>query len=376
MFVFTIFQDDCTLKRLHNGGILIVKSKTNTVQEGIIMTLSIGIIGLGFMGSDHVKRVATRLNGARLGGVADLKKDLAEKYAKEYGAKVFDNGMDLIDSPDIDAVMVVTRPHETHEKFVIHAIEVGKFVFCEKPLTLTAAGCQKIIDAEVKGGKRLVQVGFMRRYDPGYIEMKKAIDSHEYGEPLLIHATHRNTAVDESYDTSMSIIETAIHEADVLHWLLGEDYDSGTTFLPKKQTKYTHSKLHDPQIITLDTKSGVHIDLEVFVNDQIGYDINCSVVCEDGIIDLESPQVTSVKTNKLKRQTKIPVDCTERFKVAYDHELQNWVNDVAQNKVTGPSSWDGLVAMVTCDALAKSRDNNAERVAIKLPDNKPALYND
>lgn len=218
------------------------------------MTLSIGIIGLGFMGSDHVKRVATRLNGARLGGVADLKKDLAEKYAKEYGAKVFDNGMDLIDSPDIDAVMVVTRPHETHEKFVIHAIEVGKFVFCEKPLTLTAAGCQKIIDAEVKGGKRLVQVGFMRRYDPGYIEMKKAIDSHEYGEPLLIHATHRNTAVDESYDTSMSIIETAIHEADVLHWLLGEDYDSGTTFLPKKQTKYTHSKLHDPQIITLDTK--------------------------------------------------------------------------------------------------------------------------
>lgn len=144
MFVFTIFQDDCTLKRLHNGGILIVKSKTNTVQEGIIMTLSIGIIGLGFMGSDHVKRVATRLNGARLGGVADLKKDLAEKYAKEYGAKVFDNGMDLIDSPDIDAVMVVTRPHETHEKFVIHAIEVGKFVFCEKPLTLTAAGCQRL----------------------------------------------------------------------------------------------------------------------------------------------------------------------------------------------------------------------------------------
>lgn len=66
------------------------------------MVLSIGIIGLGAMGSDHVKRVATRINGARLAGVCDLKKDLAEKYGKEYGAKVYDTGFDLIDSPDID----------------------------------------------------------------------------------------------------------------------------------------------------------------------------------------------------------------------------------------------------------------------------------
>ncbi len=337
------------------------------------MVLAIGIIGLGAMGSDHVKRVATRINGAKLAGVCDLKQDLAEKYAKEYGAKVYRTGIELIDSPDIDAVMVVTRPHETHEQFVLHAIEVGKYVFCEKPLTLSAAGCQKIVDAEVKGGKRLVQVGFMRRYDPGYIEMKQLLDSHKYGEPLLIHATHRNKSVDETYDTSMSIIETAIHEADVLHWLLGEDYESGTTFLPKKQTKYTHSKLHDPQVITLDTKSGTHIDLEVFVNDQIGYDINCSVVCEDGIINLRTPFVTSLKTN-MHEETHIPEEFTERFKTAYDHEIQHWVNDVASDKVTGPSSWDGLIAMVTCDALAESRDNNAKRVPITLPANKPSLY--
>lgn len=337
------------------------------------MVLNIGIIGLGFMGSDHVKRVATRINGAKLAGVCDLKKDLAEKYAKKYGAKVYENGIDLIDSPDIDAVMVVTRPHETHEQFVLHAIEVGKYVFCEKPLTLTAAGCKKIVDAEVKHGKRLVQVGFMRRYDPGYVEIKEAIDNHTYGEPLLIHATHRNATVDETYDTSMSIIETAIHEADVLHWLLGEDYESGTTFLPKKQTKFTHSKLHDPQIITLDTKSGVHIDLEVFVNDQIGYDINCSVVCENGIINLRSPFVTSVKKG-LRDSTYIPADCTERFKTAYDLELQAWVNGVLADKITGPTSWDGLVAMVTCDALAKSRDNDAKRIPIVLPDSKPVLY--
>ncbi|UUC96764.1 Gfo/Idh/MocA family oxidoreductase (plasmid) [Comamonas sp. C11] len=262
--------------------------------------------------------------------------------------------MDLIDSPDIDAVMVVTRPHETHEKFVIPPLKLANSSSVTKPLTLTAAGCQKIIDAEVKGGKRLVQVGFMRRYDPGYIEMKKAIDSHEYGEPLLIHATHRNTAVDESYDTSMSIIETAIHEADVLHWLLGEDYDSGTTFLPKKSRPSTptpnftiHRSLPwiPSPVYTLTWKSSLTTRL-----------VTTSTVAlfvKTGSSILNHTQVTSVKTNKLKRQTKIPVECTERFKVAYDHELQTGVTMLHKYKVTGPSSWDGLVAMVTCGRLGK-----------------------
>ena len=75
---------------------------------------------------------------------------------------------------------------------MLEAIKHGKYVFCEKPLAMDAAGCRRIVDAEVAYGKKLVQVGFMRRYDRGYIELKEAIESKQYGEALMMHCAHRN----------------------------------------------------------------------------------------------------------------------------------------------------------------------------------------
>ena len=66
------------------------------------------------------------------------------------------------------------------------AIKAGKYVFCEKPLAPEADACKRIVEAEMAAGKQLVQVGFMRRYDPGYNQLKKAIDSGKYGLPLML----------------------------------------------------------------------------------------------------------------------------------------------------------------------------------------------
>ena len=331
------------------------------------MTLRIGIIGVGTMGSDHAKRLSTRINGATLAGVCDLIPERAQKMADLYGAKVYATGKDLIDSPDIDAVVVATLPHETHEQFVLEAIKQKKYVLSEKPLTTSAAGCRCVVDAEIAGGKRLVQVGFMRRFDQGYQEIKQAIQNKTYGEPLLIHCAHRNEDTPLNYNSDMAIVETAIHEVDVLHWLLGEDYDSVFCFLPKKQTRHTHKGLHDPQIIEMDTKSGVHIDLEVFVCNHMGYDINCRVVCEEGEIALHAPQNTIVKVAESERES-IPNDFTVRFKEAYDREMQAFVDGINADQLTGPTSWDGLIACVTCDALFASRDEGGVRKKIELPE--------
>ena len=65
-----------------------------------------------------------------------------------------------------------------------------------------ADACKRIVDAEIAGGKKLVQVGFMRRYDPGYRQLKKLIDAKTYGEPLLLHCVHRNASVDDGFTTT------------------------------------------------------------------------------------------------------------------------------------------------------------------------------
>lgn len=220
------------------------------------MSLRVGIIGCGYKGSDHIARIAERTQRAVLVGVCDLKHDLAEKYGQKYNAKVYNTGKELVDSPDIDAVMVVTFPDATHEQFVREAIAQGKYVFCEKPMTPKTDTCMNIVQDEVNYGKRLVQVGFMRRYDNGYRAIKKALDEKRFGEPLAVHCTHRNEATPASgYGTNDVISNTAIHECDILHWLLDDEYEDVSAFLPKKQTKYTNFK-HDPQFMTFNTKGG------------------------------------------------------------------------------------------------------------------------
>lgn len=92
----------------------------------------------------------------------------------------------------------------------------------------------RIVEEEMKTGKRLVQVGFMRRYDSGYVQLKEAIDNRVVGEPLMIHCAHRNPTVASNYSTDMAVVDTLVHEIDVLHWLVNDDYESVQVIYPKK----------------------------------------------------------------------------------------------------------------------------------------------
>ena len=174
--------------------------------------------------------------------------------AEKYGIKGFENPIDMINDSEIDAVMCTTAdPY--HEEYVLASIAAGKYVFCEKPLAPKADACKRIVEAEMKAGKKLIQVGFMRRYDEGYKQLKAAVDSGKYGEALLLHCAHRNPSVPDDWDNSMAVENSMVHEIDVLRWLLGEDYATAEVRYGKS-TNNGPKDLHDPQIMILTTKSG------------------------------------------------------------------------------------------------------------------------
>ena len=241
------------------------------------MTLRIGVIGTGMIGRDHARRIVHVLTGADVTAVTDVNRANAEGCVRDVAprARVFDDAHALINDASVDAVAVCSWG-PTHEEFVLAAIAAGKPVFCEKPLATTAEGAQRIVEAESRFGRRLVQVGFMRRYDRGYVALKKTVDT-EIGAPLMVHAKHRNPEVGDSYTTPMAIVDTAIHEIDVLRWLLDDDYVSAQVICPRK-SRFASSHLADPQIVLLETKKGIRIDVEIFVNCKYGYDIQCEVV--------------------------------------------------------------------------------------------------
>ena len=333
--------------------------------------LNIALIGCGMIGREHIERIQNRIRGAQVVAVCDVFEEGAKKGAEIAGAgtKVYTDFNEAINDPDVNAV-VVTTPGQFHKGPVLAAIKAGKPVFSEKPLANTAADGKEIVEAEMAGGKHLVQVGFMRRYDRGYRQVKELIDSGKFGAPMVIKCTHRADGVADDYTTAMAVTDTAIHEIDVLPWLVNDEWDEVQCIMPKT-TKNAHEGLKDPQVMIMKTKGGIVTVLEVNVNCGFGYDINCEVVCEDGVINLPCPSFPTTRKN-FQVATAIEKNWMLRFIDSYDVELQDWVDVTLKGETTGCSAWDGYVASITADALvASQKSGKIEKV---VTGGTPDLY--
>ena len=331
--------------------------------------LRLGIIGTGAIGRSHIERINSRLSGGKVVACSDINEEFCRKVAEKFKIEAYAKGEDLIADPDIDAVIIATSD-AYHEQYVLEAIKAGKYVFCEKPMAPTKEACKRIVEAEIAGGKHVVQVGFMRRYDAGYRQLKKAIEEKTYGEPLLLHCAHRNAEFTEPWDNSSAVENSMVHEIDVLRWLLGEDYATAEVRYGKS-TRRAKEGLHDPQIMVLTTKSGVRIDVESYVCNGQCYDIRCEVVCEDAILNLPKPPSIEVLANSV-RGNEVDRDWTTRFVDAYNIELQEWIDSCKAGRVDGPTAWDGYACQVAAAAASKARDN--QTIEPVVYDEKPEFY--
>lgn len=328
----------------------------------------VGVIGVGMIGQDHIRRIRTVLAGGTVTAVSDVDPARTAEIGRAIGAACFATGEALIAAPEVDAVLVASWG-QTHEAYVLAALAAGKPVFCEKPLATTAAACRRIVDAEAALGRRLIQVGFMRRYDPAYRALKDTLDSGVIGTPLLMHCIHRNASVPAHYTSDMTIVDTAVHEIDLVRWLFAEEIVATRVLFPRRSGR--SGAIRDPLMVLLELSGGALVDVEVSVNIAYGYDIRGEVVGESGTVALaENHPVVLKSAGSLAGS--IPADWRERFVRAYDIEIQAWLDAVAAGTTTGPSAWDGLAATLTTDAALRSA-GSGERVAITLPE-KPALY--
>ncbi len=320
--------------------------------------LRIGIIGCGAIGKDHLSRIRNEIPGAVVTSIYEINSKVSKSLEQEYSVQAFHSGEELIDSNNVDAV-VIASSDETHEKYVLKCIEAGKHVLCEKPLTPTRDGSRKIIDAEIAGGKKLVQVGFMRRYDEGYKSLKRQIDSNYCGAPLMLHCSHRNKSI-PGFTTKIAIQSSASHELDICRWLLNDNYKTCEVKFGKN-SRHSSEFLHDPLLLVLETAKGILVDIEIFVNCQYGYDINCEAVCEDGVLKLPVPSSVMVK-HAGSAAGIISCDWKERFLQAYRDEIRGWVSSIISDQVNGPTAWDGYMVAVTTEALLKSLETGKKNL--------------
>jgi myo-inositol 2-dehydrogenase/D-chiro-inositol 1-dehydrogenase len=332
------------------------------------------------IGQDHIRRITQVLTGGSVTAVNDVDAARAGQVAAalpsvgQHRASVHATAQDLIAAGNVDAVLVASWG-PAHEEQVVAAIAAGKPVFCEKPLAPSSAACQRIMDAEMAAGRRLVQVGFMRRYDAGYRAMKATLDGAGpdgagLGAPLLMHCAHRNPSVPDYFTTDMIISDSAVHEIDIVRWLFGEEIVAASVLTPRR-TSHAPDGLQDPLILLLETASGALVDDELFVSARYGYDVRGEVVCETGTVALADVSEVTVRTQN-RHSGRVPVDWRDRFIRAYDTELQEWLDAVAAGTSTGPTSWDGFAAAAVTDAALEAL-RTGQRTAVSMPE-RPEFY--
>jgi myo-inositol 2-dehydrogenase/D-chiro-inositol 1-dehydrogenase len=354
----------------------VTATETEAVAPALDVTgeLRVAVLGVGMMGADHVARLSRRIAGARVTVVSDAFTDKAEQVAGEVpGCRVVPDPLEAIADPEVDAV-VIASPGQFHEAQVLACIERGIPVLCEKPLTMDAQSSLGIVRAEdavaARTGRRLVQVGFMRRFDPEYAQLRALIASGAIGDPLVVHCAHRNAAVPPTFTSEMMINDSVVHEVDVARFLLDEEIAAVTVLRPKA-TRHAVEGQSDPLLVVFEMASGRIVDVECFVSTGVAYEVRTEVVAEDGsaMIGLDQGLVRQTGSPAgAVRSTDIPPGFRERFGPAYDIELQRWVDAARRGTIDGPGAWDGYAAQAVCAAGVEAlRTGRRTEVRLEQP---------
>jgi myo-inositol 2-dehydrogenase/D-chiro-inositol 1-dehydrogenase len=310
--------------------------------------LRIAVLGVGMMGAFHVDALSKRIRGARVTVVNDFFPDKAAEIAGKIGARVVDDPIEAINDPEVDAVLIAS-PGAAHEAQVNACLDRGIPVLCEKPLTTDIASAYAIVQKERALGKQLIQVGFMRRFDPEYAALRKLIADGGLGNPLVVHCTHRNPAVGDHFNSEFMIRDSVVHEVDVARFLLGEELVS-VQVIKGVATGSAPGGTSDPMIVIFETESGRIVLDEIFVRTGVAYEVRTEVVGEKGSALIGLDQNLQLKSADGRWGGQVTPGFVERFGQAYDIELQRWVDAAKAGTIDGPGVWDGYAAVAVCEA--------------------------
>jgi myo-inositol 2-dehydrogenase/D-chiro-inositol 1-dehydrogenase len=326
----------------------------------------VGVIGTGAMGTAHVRTLARWVPRAAVSAVFDADVERAKQVAGEVGALALGSAEELVEHGEVDAVLVAA-PDPLHEELALACLEAGRPTLLEKPLATSLEGSRGVVRAEVAGDRRLLQLGFMRRFDQAFLQLREAVLGGAVGEVRAAHCQHRNVAAHPSATSAGVLVNSMIHEFDSVPWLLDDPVRAVTVHAPR----VPDGALQDVQVAVLETRGGRVVTVEVSVNARYGYDVRTEVVGTEGTVSLTPPYGVSLRRDRVDGVV-VGDDFVARFADAYRVELRSWVESVRTGTPTGPSAWDGhlanLVAFAAVDSLG-----GAGRVEVPHEET-PALY--
>ncbi len=332
--------------------------------------LNIGLVGCGRLGRVYARDLSSRIAETRLAAVVDTNLEYAKQVAAEFDVpQAYGEPSQLFADPSIDAVVIVSPTH-THKDLVIAAADAGRPSFCEKPLALSLEACRQMQQAVARRGT-FFQMGFMRRFDPGYAAAKLQVEGGRIGRPVVFKSTSRDPfppSLEYANPASSGgiLVDMGIHDFDLARWFMGDVASvsavGGVLAFPEFETVGDI----DNAIATLTFADGRLGVIDLTRNGVYGYDISTELLGTEGTIRVgylrETPILTMTR-NSVAHDT-VPY-FMERFERAYTLQLQNFAQNVRAQRAAPVTMEDGIEALRI--ALTADRARHSGRAESLIP---------
>lgn len=311
--------------------------------------LNVGIIGAGRIGQVHAKSITYHIPQAKIVAISDIYYDGAEKVAESLGIpNAYEDYHEILNNPEIDAVLICSST-DTHADIAVEAAEAGKHIFCEKPVDLTVAKIKKVIAAVEKAGVKL-QIGFNRRYDHNFAEIKRLANDGKLGKLQMIKITSRDPeppSIDYVKVSGGIFLDMTVHDFDMARFIGGEVEEVYANAAVTVDEAIGEAGDVDTALIALKFKNGAIGVIDNCRKACYGYDQRLEVFGTGGQASTANDTPTNVSyINEKGNMTDKPLYFfLERYMQSFTDEMTEFINAVQNDEQTKTTVNDGLEAL-------------------------------
>ncbi|RJQ42441.1 MAG: oxidoreductase [Anaerolineaceae bacterium] len=331
-------------------------------------TVSICMIGAGRVGKNHSNSITGYIPNAQITALVDPAEEVLRSTGDEFGVEQrFTSLEEALDKVDFNAV-VITTPTFTHRDLVLQAADAGKHVFLEKPMALNLDECDAIISGIQKAGV-ILQIGFMRRFDPDFVEASRRIAAGEIGDPMMVKSNTHGPGLPPAWARDLSrsngmLAEVNSHDWDTVRWLMNSELDRVYTEVANfkgAESKVDTPNFYDNVLVNIRFQSGGLGLISGICPCGYGYDARVEIVGTKGIMQIGELKGKAVLVCTNRDQglvTPIYRTWPDRFKMGYIGELRHFVDCILNEKEPSVGGEEGRWAVAGVLAATKSMLEN------------------
>ena len=325
--------------------------------------VSVGIIGLGRMGTIHAENLVLHVLRTRLTAITSLDIRGVKKFAQKYSVPaVVEDYHKLLEDKRIEAV-VISASSEMHTRMIQDAAHAGKHIFCEKPIGLTLEDIDKALAAVERAGVKL-QIGFNRRFDPNFRQVRDEVAQGHVGKPHILRITNRDPApptIEYIKSSGGLFFDFAMHDFDMARFLIESEVEEiYSTGAVRIDPHIGEAGDIDTALTMLQFADGTLCSIDNSRQAVYGYDQRIEVFGSEGMVsaDNNTPTRTLLANSGGMHTPLLLHNFRERYRLAYIEEMRSFIECIQNDTQPLVTGEDGRQAVVLAFAAQRSFDEH------------------